>query len=218
VRGIVGRRPSGVGGPRRLRRTTHDARLATLVLVALAAAACSNDHLLTGKYRLKTGSAPVTLPGVTGFDAMYLELVVGQYGSDVAGCLHFYGSAEQSPPPPPFCEARHFVSGGYDGRLTFSVWSPASCATGVQTTDTLLGVFQVLDTAGDELSGTLTAATSGTSAKNVAFERVTQASDLTSQDKACTEAAQGTVPAADAVDADAAGGDVAEPGRDGGES
>jgi hypothetical protein len=106
-----------------------------LVLAAAATlAACSDTHVLTGKFR---SAAPMTIAGIDGFEDLGVELVLGHFGAEVAGVVRFYDKDFAAPVSgTTFCNCRHLLDGtfgyvkaaGSEGdALTFTIEAPSPC-------------------------------------------------------------------------------------------
>ena len=111
------------------------------LLLAVAALACTDSHLLTGQFQARTtkdpnsDAAPITVAGIDGkplFDQKYLQVSLGQYGWKVAGAVDFYDDikfTQCTPPaagPYPYQYLCQFIdSGSFSGnQLTFSFVAP----------------------------------------------------------------------------------------------
>lgn len=57
---------------------------------------CTDTHFLTGSYRSEYA---VSVNPIDGFHDVYMELVLGQYGSEVAGLIRFFGNQDFTLPP-----------------------------------------------------------------------------------------------------------------------
>jgi len=157
----------------------HRVRLAGALLLAALSAGCSSSHLWTGTFRSTTAG---TLSGVPGMEDVYLELVIGHFGPDLAGIIRFYRDPEFLQPVPEACPCQYLLEGRYeDGNLIFAFPTPLPCSA---TSGVLLAARLAGQENGDRLEGPvgldLRIATVWT------FQRRLQAKDLTDQDKECT--------------------------------
>jgi hypothetical protein len=166
------------------------------VLAALSA--CSDTHVLTGKFRSTTA---IVVPAVPGTPALYVDLVLGHFGAEVAGVVRFAEDKDfLDQPPKPFCTCRHVLKGAFDGndRLTFGLMTPADCETkpqpaspeAVRTAVADLTVdLRMLDADARQLQGTIG---NKDTKVDVTFERdETYGGSLSEEDRKCTEVSTG---------------------------
>lgn len=159
-------------------------RIQSLVFaLALGALACSDAHLVTGVYRSQQA---VVLEDVAGFegDGVYVELVFGQYGPDVAGLVRFYGDSNFLFPASGGCDCRFIQEGRYDAddrAVLFTFLGPVSCDDSAP----LLGARLEADETGDVLRGRLGLDLEGDS--QWTFERVVTEEEMTDSNKTCEE-------------------------------
>ncbi|HOU53863.1 MAG TPA: hypothetical protein PLQ97_08025 [Myxococcota bacterium] len=151
-----------------------------VVLLATLSAGCSETRLWTGTFR-STEARP--LAGVAGMEeGVYLELVIGHFGPDLAGIIRFYRDPEFLQPVPGACPCQYLLEGRYeDGALIFAFPSPSPCSA---ASGTLLAARLAGTDNGDRLEGPL-----GMDLRTAAvwtFQRRLKAQDLTEQDKECT--------------------------------
>ncbi len=145
------------------------------------AAGCTDSHLVTGVYR---SNEPIVLDDIAGFggDGVYVELVLGQFGPDVAGLVRFLQDPFTLIPAPGGCDCRIVQDGRYDnGEVLFSFRGPVPC----DDTAALVGVRLQPDDTGDTLRGRL-----GTKLEGelpYTFTRKVSEQDLTDSHKHCEE-------------------------------
>ncbi len=166
-------------------RNSTGPRLAFLGLVAAmaVAAGCTDSRLLTGVYRT-TAEAPVVVDGVPGLEGgAYLELVLGEYGPDVAGIIRFYADPDFIQTIGGVCHCRFLTKGRFEGGvLVFAFLDPSSCS---QATVDLISARLTESDNGDTLEGPIGRVLA--TARTARFKRTTAAGDLGSEDKTCDE-------------------------------
>lgn len=174
--------------------------LAVLAAAVTVSAGCQDSHRLTGSYR---SIAPVVVDQVPGLsDGAYVELILGQFGPDVAGIVRFFADPEFILPVEGVCPCRFLNDGRYgDGRLVFRFRAPYPC--GGDDAEELAAWLATSD-GGDTLEGPIGRAREGTS---WTFRRNLEAQDLGTQDKTCDESPAGShaddIPGGgDAIDAE----------------
>lgn len=152
-----------------------------LILLTVAASACSDSHLVTGVYR---SEQPVVLEDVPGFggDGLYVELVLGQFGPDVTGLVRFFRDGNFLFAAPGGCDCRFVQDGRYDhGEVLFSFRGPVPC----DETAPLVGGRLQPDDTGDALGGRFGLELEGEPI--LAFVREVPAQELTDSHKHCEE-------------------------------
>lgn len=167
------------------KRDRAGSRLAFLGLVAAmaVAAGCTDSRLLTGVYR---STAPAAVEGVPGLaNGANIELVLGQYGPDIAGIIRFYEGPGFIQYPDGVCRCRFLTKGRFEGGvLVFGFLNPSGCAT--DTVELISASLKESD-GGDTLEGRI--GRDLVTAQSVRFQRTTSAGDLSAEDKSCDEVA-----------------------------
>jgi hypothetical protein len=185
------------------RRRTGGAGLAVLAAAVLwAGAGCQDSRALTGTFRSTTAVVLADVPGLEG--GVWVELVLGHFGPDVAGIVRFFADDAFILPVPGACRCRYLVDGRFESRqVVFAFPSPSPCEA---DPGVLLAARLDVSTDWDTLEGPLGRELEG--APRWAFRRNLDASDLGDQEKKCTETAEEPLPAQDVLDAvDGAGGE-----------
>jgi hypothetical protein len=157
-------------------------RSAVLALAfAALLAGCSDSHLVTGAFR---STEPVVVEGVPGLDdGAWMELVLGQYGPDIAGIIRFRADKDIPIPLEGLCPCRFLIDGRFDaGVLVFAFENPSPCAT--KATELLAARLTAFDD-GDTLIGPVGRTLDD--AREWTFIRTIDADDLGSKDKSCDE-------------------------------
>ncbi len=172
--------------------------MAMLALVAAAAAGCTDSRLLTGVYRSSppapAPATPGTIEGVAGLEGdVYVELVLGQYGTDVVGIIRFFSNRDFTDRIGGTCNCRFLTEGRFDGQfLVFAFTNPSPCAAAL--TD-LIHARLAESGGGDTLEGPVGKDIDGAvPPPSFRFERITTAGDLGATNKVCDETA-GVTPA-----------------------
>jgi len=164
-------------------RRGRRAAIAVLVAIAATATGCSDSRLLTGAYRT-SDKAPVLIEGVPGLeDGAYLELVLGEFGPDVAGIVKIYANKSFIQPIEGVCRCRYLTGGRFEGGvLVFAFKDPSPCVADVTG---LVSASLTESGSGDTLEGPI--GRDLNSARSVRFDRTTSAGDLSADDKSCDE-------------------------------
>lgn len=163
-------------------------RTSRLIFCLLFSLACSDTHILTGKFR---STEPVTVVGIDGFSELGVELVLGHFGAEVAGVIWFYNKdfTSKVEPTSAFCKCRHLIDGRFDGHtLTFKIESPSPCTTS-DSHEYLKARLEIRDE--NELSGPIGLASQDLSMidHGWTFKRYSgqYGGEPSSEDKTCTE-------------------------------
>jgi len=157
--------------------------LALLCPISVATSGCEDTHILTGTFR---SDDPVSLGGQ---DGVYVELVLGHYGPDVAGLVRFYGTDDYLLPvaADDFCECRPLAKGTFDyGKeaLAFSFQVPHPCA---EPGDIYVSTTLTMSDDGDVLEGAWSIPSIVGQSGTWSFSRKKKVGDLVSTDLECRE-------------------------------
>lgn len=161
-------------------------RAAVALCVALTATACQDTNLLTGVYH---STAPVVSEDVTGWEqGVWIEMVLGHYGPDVAGLLRFYSSNDFLTTVEGIRNCVYVEKGEYDpatSELTIRFSRPD--LYGSPDKSIYLGLKLLTHDGGDELGGVFGPSDSLDSADTVAsFKREENALSMSDSDKICS--------------------------------
>jgi len=163
--------------------------LAIALLLAAAAAGCGDSHRVSGAYRSDGAVVFDDVPGLE--QGVFVELVLGQYGPDVAGIVRFYAENFIPVPPEGVCGCRFLIDGRFeDDELVFAFPNPSPC---VPAATTLLAARLKASKDGDTLTGPMGRTLAG--GRDWTFTRYMEAVDLGDQDKQCEPVETGDVPA-----------------------
>jgi len=155
--------------------------LAALALSAALLSGCSDSHLVTGSFR---SAESVVVAGLSGTaEGVWVELVLGQYGPDVAGIIRFYDDPDFILPVEGLCPCRFLVDGRFDSPvLVFAFPNPSP---GCATKDELLAGRLEASPDGDTLVGRL--GRSLEEGEVYTFRRNLSAGDLGFKEKECRD-------------------------------
>ncbi len=161
--------------------------LLAITLLA-AAAACGDSHRVSGAYRSDGAVVFDDVPGLE--QGVWVELVLGQYGPDVAGIIRFYAENGIPVPPEGVCGCRFLIDGRFeDDELVFAFPNPSPCAA---VATTLLAARLTASKDGDTLTGPMGRTLAG--GRDWTFNRYMEAVDLGDQDRQCEPLETGDVP------------------------